>query len=315
MARFIVRRLVGMVVVMFVVSVVTFVIFFEIPGGDPAVRLAGRNATAANIAHIRHTFGLDSPVYVQYARMVSQAFSGKLISYVNYASVRKSIIDGLPATVSLTVGAAVIWIALALLIGTIAARRAGQLPDLVLTSTAMVGLSLPAFWVGIELRYWLAERSSIFPDGQYVSFGHSPWQWLAHLALPCFVLALTFAGVYGRVLRSNILDAMADDHVITARAKGLSERAVFIRHVLRNSLIPLVSLFGLDFAALVGGGTILIEDVFDLNGVGQYAAQAIGNLDLPAIMGVTLYSTVVIVVMSAIVDIVYAKLDPRIEVA
>ena len=165
------------------------------------------------------------------------------------------------------------------------------------------------------LRYFLAEKPSNppFPDGEYVPFSHDPAQWAYHLILPWFCLSVLFIGFYGRVLRSNMLDTMSEDYVRTARAKGLPPRQILGRHVLRNSLIPIVTLFGLDFAAVLGGGAILTETVFDLKGVGWYAAQSVGSLDLPPIMGVTLYGAFFIVVFSALVDFVYAFLDPRIR--
>lgn len=314
MLAFAARRILSLVLVVFAVSVITFVIFFEIPGGDPAVRLAGRNPTPQNVANIREKYGFDEPVYVQYLRTMEQAFTGNLVSYQNYTNVSEQIVRGLPTTLSLACAAAFIWLLLGGLIGIFAARNAGRWPDFVLTALALLGLSLPVFWVGLELRYLLAEQNSFFPSGGYVSFLSSPLQWARHLILPSFVLALTLIGVYGRVLRSNILDAIGDDHVLSARAKGISERRVFTRHVLRNALIPLVSLFGLDFAAMVAGGSMLIEQVFNLHGVGQYAAEAIGTLDLPVVMAVTLYFSIVVVILGTAIEILYAKLDPRIRV-
>ena len=162
-------------------------------------------------------------------------------------------------------------------------------------------------------RYFLAEQRSWFPDGGYIPLTTNPAQWFYHLLLPWFTLAVLFIGFYGRVLRSNILDTINDDYVRTARAKGLSPRRVMVKHVLRNSLIPIVTLFGLDFAAVLGGGAILTETVYELHGVGFYARTAIGNLDLPPLMGVTLFGAFFIVMFSTIVDVVYAWLDPRIR--
>jgi peptide/nickel transport system permease protein len=173
---------------------------------------------------------------------------------------------------------------------------------------------MPVFWLGIIARYYLGpENIGIFPDGQYVPLTENPVEWFYHLLLPWFVLAVLFIGFYGRVLRSNILDAINEDYVRTARAKGLAPRRVLIKHVLRNSLIPVVTLFGLDFAGVVGGGAILTETVFDLKGVGQYAADAVGTLDLPPIMAVTLIGAFFIVFFNALVDFLYAYLDPRIR--
>ena len=177
----------------------------------------------------------------------------------------------------------------------------------------MIGISLPVFWVGALLLYYLTDRIQLFPPGGYVKLTEDPWSWFTHLILPWFTLSILFIGFYSRLLRSNILDTIDEDYVRTARAKGLSERRVLVRHVLRNALIPIVTLFGLDFGAAIGGGAILTESIFNLQGVGQYAAQSVGSLDLPPVMGTTLYAAAFIVLLSALVDIVYAYLDPRIR--
>jgi peptide/nickel transport system permease protein len=171
------------------------------------------------------------------------------------------------------------------------------------------------FWLGIITRYYLAEGGLVswFPDGEYVPFTDSPAEWFSHLVLPWLVLAVLFIGFYGRVLRGNILDTVNEDYVRTAKAKGLTPHRILVKHTLRTSLIPIITLFGLDFAAVLGGGAILTETVFDLHGVGQYAAQSINNFDLPPIMGVTLYGAFFIVFFSIIVDLFYAYLDPRIR--
>jgi peptide/nickel transport system permease protein len=315
MLTFIVRRLIGMVLVLFAVSVLVFAIFIVVPGGDPAVRIAGKNANDQLITNIRHTWGFDRPVYVQYGIMMKKAFTGNLESYTHRTSVFREIKQGLPATFSLAIGAALIWTILGVAVGVVAAVKAGKLSDRLVTILALVGISMPVFWLGIIVRYYLAEGgvTSFFPDGEYVALTANPAQWAWHLLLPWLVLAVLFIGFYGRVLRSNILDTINEDYVRTARAKGLDPRRVLMKHVLRNSLIPVVTLFGLDFAGVLGGGAILTETVFDLHGVGQYAAQSIGDFDLPPIMGVTLYGAFFIVLFNGIVDFAYAYLDPRIR--
>ena len=314
MAAFIARRLIGMVLVLIVVSFLTFFIFIKIPGGDPALRMAGKNPTPQLIANIRHDWGFDRPIYVQYWDMIDHIFVKQdLKSNVDQTNVVQEIKLGLPATFSLSIGAGIIWLFAGIMVGVISAVRAGRLTDRMLTVLALIGISMPVFWLGLEVRYYLAEQNQWFPDGGYVPFTSSPTQWLYHMILPWLVLAVLFIGVYGRVLRSNILDTINEDYVRTAKAKGIDGRKVMRRHVLRNSLIPIVTLFGLDFAGVIGGGAILTESVFDLNGVGQYAARSIGNLDLPPIMGVTLYGAFFIVFFSALVDLLYAFLDPRIR--
>ena len=314
MAAFIVRRSVGAILVLAAVSFITFAIFIVIPGGDPAERMAGKNATDENIANIRSTWGFDQPFYVQYGKMMQKVFSGDLISYTTQKNVIQEIKRGLPATISLAVGAAIIWLFFGVLVGVISAVTAGRWSDRGITILALIGISMPVFWLGILARYYLGpENAGIFPDGGYVPLTENPADWLYHMILPWFVLAVLFIGFYGRVLRSNILDSINEDYVRTARAKGLNPRRVMLKHVLRNSMIPIVTLFALDFAGVIGGGAILTETVFDLRGVGQYAAQSVRSLDLPPIMAVTLLGAFFIVFFNAIVDFVYAYLDPRIR--
>ena len=314
MVAFIIRRFIGMILVLFVVSLFVFVIFIVVPGGDPAVRIAGRTATDQNIANIRKDWGFDKPFYVQYYDMMKKAFTNNLYEQTHQGvSVVDQIKAGVPATFSLAIGAAFIWLTFGILVGVISAITAGQVSDRLITVLALIGISMPVFWLGILARYFLAEKNTWFPDGGYVPLTQSPAQWFYHLILPWFVLAVLFIGFYGRVLRGNILDTINEDYVRTARAKGVAPRRVMGKHVLRNSLIPIVTLFGLDFAAVLGGGAILTETVFDLHGVGQYAAQSIANFDLPPIIGVTLFGAFFIVFFSAVVDLAYAVLDPRIR--
>jgi peptide/nickel transport system permease protein len=314
MAAFVIRRTLGAVIVLAVVSFLTFCIFIVIPGGDPAERMAGKNATDENIANIRETWGFDQPFYFQYAKMMQKVFTGDLISYTTQQDVIAEIKRGLPATLSLAIGAAIIWLFFGVLVGVISAVTAGRWSDRAITILALVGISMPVFWLGILARYYLGpENAGIFPDGQYVPLTENPVEWFYHLILPWFVLAVLFIGFYGRVLRSNILDAINEDYVRTARAKGLNPRRVLIKHVLRNSMIPIVTLFALDFAGVIGGGAILTETVFDLQGVGQYAARSVRTLDLPPIMAVTLIGAFFIVFFNALVDFLYAYLDPRIR--
>jgi peptide/nickel transport system permease protein len=327
MLAFILRRLIGMVSVLFAVSLLVFVVFVLVPGGDPALRMAGKNPSQQNIVNIRKKWGFDRPFYVQYVRMMQKAGNGFLPgkhgeydilrSFDTRTDVAAEIKKGIPATFSLCIGAAVIWLFFGILVGVLSAITAGRWSDRLITALALVGVSMPVAWLGIVLRYFLAEKPSnpVLPDGGYVGLTTDPVQWANHLIMPWFVLAVVFIGFYGRVLRSNMLDALNEDYVRTARAKGLSPRRVLLKHVLRNSMIPIVSLFGLDFAAVLGGGAILTETVFELRGVGWYAAQSVGALDLPPIMGVTLYGAFFIVVFSAIVDFIYVFLDPRIRPA
>jgi peptide/nickel transport system permease protein len=313
MGRFVARRLVGMIAVLFAISVIVFVIFNVIPGGDPAQRMGGRNATPQLVAQINEDWGFNKPLPTQYVDMMKKVFTGDLISYQDQNNVIDRIKEGLPVTFSLAIGAAVIWMAFALVFGYLSAIRAGGLTDRALTILALIGISMPVFWLGAMLLYYLTFKVTIFPTGSYVGLTSDPAQWAWHLLLPWTTLAVLYIGFYSRVLRSNMLDVMNEDYVRTARAKGLSERQVRIRHVFRNSLIPVVTLFGLDFGAVIGGGAIITESIFSLNGVGQYAAQSINTLDLPPIMAVTMFGAFFIVLFNTVVDIAYAWLDPRIR--
>jgi peptide/nickel transport system permease protein len=312
---FLIRRLIGAVLVCAAVTFIVFVIFIVVPGGDPAQRIGGKNATPQLIENIRHTWGFDRPFYVQYWELMKKMFSGNLVSYTNQQNVVSQIVQGMPATFSLTIGASIIWLFFGIVVGVVSAITAGRWSDRVITILALIGISMPVFWLGLVCRYYLAEGgiATIFPDGEYFPITQNPLQWLYHLVLPWLVLAVLFIGFYGRVLRGNILDTIHEDYVRTAKAKGLPSRKILTRHVLRTSLIPIVTLFGLDFAAVLGGGAILTETVFDLHGVGQYAAQNIASFDLPPIMGVTLYGAFFIVFFSVLVDLFYAYLDPRIR--
>jgi peptide/nickel transport system permease protein len=312
---FLVRRLIGAVLVCVAVTFIVFVIFIVVPGGDPAQRIGGKNATPQLIENIRHTWGFDRPFYVQYWALMKKMFSGDLVSYTNQQNVVSQIVQGMPATFSLTIGAGIIWLFFGIAVGVVSAVTAGTWSDRVITILALIGISMPVFWLGLVCRYYLAEGgiATIFPDGEYFPITQNPLQWLYHLILPWLVLAVLFIGFYGRVLRGNILDTIHEDYVRTAKAKGLPSRKILTRHVLRTSLIPIVTLFGLDFAAVLGGGAILTETVFDLHGVGQYAAQNIASFDLPPIMGVVLYGALFIVFFSVLVDLFYAYLDPRIR--
>ena len=313
MGRFIARRVIGMVAVLFAISVIVFLIFNVIPNSDPALRIAGKNADAELIARVSHDLGLDEPLPVQYLTLMKKIFTGELTSYASAQNVVEQIWEGVPATLSLCIGAAVLWMTLAIVFGYLSAVHAGMFTDRALTILSLVGISMPVFWLAAILLYFLTFKVQLFPTGSYVPLTEDPVQWAYHLILPWFTLAVLFIGFYSRVLRSNMLDAMNEDYVRTARAKGISERQVRIRHVLRNSMIPIITLFGLDFGMVVGGGAILTETVYNINGVGLYAGEAIGSLDLPPLMAVTMFGAFFIVLLNTFVDIVYALLDPRIR--
>jgi peptide/nickel transport system permease protein len=313
MGRFVVRRLVAMVLVLFAISVLTFVIFNVIPGGDPAVRLAGKQPQPEQLKRIRQQWGFDKPVYVQYAKTMERIFTGSVVSYSTQTNVVDEIRHDAPRTFSLAIGAALMWMFFAVVLGLYTAARAGRFADRFLTVLALIGISMPVFWLGALMNYYLGFKAGIFPNGGYVELTKNPADWFYHLLMPWTALSIVFIGIYSRILRSNVLDTINEDYVRTARAKGLSERQIWIRHVLRNSLIPIVTLWGLDFGAVLGGGAILTEKVFDLQGIGQYAFESVQQLDVPPVLTITMFGAFFIVLLNTVVDIVYAALDPRIR--
>jgi peptide/nickel transport system permease protein len=317
---FVVRRAASAILVLFAISVLVFVIFFATPGVDPAARIAGRNADQATLAQVRHSFGLDRPLPVQYALMMRHLFIDRdLESFVNRGTkVIPQITQAAPVTFSLVLGAAVIWLGLGIAMGTFAAHRRGTAVDPIIMLLGLVGVSLPVYWLGEVVNLVTQSRwhDSIFswvPPLGYVPLTEDPVQWALHLLFPWLTLAVLFAGIYARLLRSELIANLNEDYVRTARAKGISERRILIRHALRCSLIPIVSLFGLDFGALVGGAALLTEVVFGLPGVGRLTFVSLQNIDLPVILGTVMYAAFFVVLANALVDVAYARLDPRVR--
>lgn len=320
MTRFALKRLAAAVFVLFAISVLVFVIFFATPGVDPAARIAGRNADQATLAQVRAEFGLDQPLPVRYALMMKHLFVDRdLTSFVNRGvEVIPQIVQAVPVTLSLVLGAAVLWMLVGIAMGTLAAAWRGRAADPVIVLVGVIGVSIPVYWLGEVVNLVTQSRlhDSIFswvPPLGYVPLTESPAQWALHLLFPWLTLAVLYAGIYARVLRSEMMSALDEDYVRTARAKGVSERRILLKHALRCSLIPIVSLFGLDFGALVGGSALLTEVVFGLPGVGRLTYTALQNLDLPVILGTVLYAAFFVVLSNALVDLVYAALDPRVR--
>jgi len=320
MLRYIAKRFGSSVLVLFAISVLVFLIFFATPGVDPAARIAGKNADPATLAQVRASFGLDDPLPVQYAMMMKNLFiTQDLTSFVNRGMrVIPQIMDAIPITLSLVVGAAVIWMVLGVAMGTLAGAMRGTLVDPLVMLIGVFGVSLPVYWLGevVNLITQKELHDSVFswvPPLGYVSFTESPAQWALHLLFPWLTLALLYAGIYARLLRGELINALNEDYVRTARMKGISARRILRKHALRCSLIPIVSLFGLDFGALVGGAALLTEVVFGLPGVGKLTYQALQSLDLPVIMGTVLYAAFFVVLANAVVDVLYARLDPRVR--
>ncbi len=323
MLRFLVRRLLSMAFVLFSISVLAFLIFFATPGVDPAARIAGRNADQQTLKAVRHDFGLDKPLPVRYALMMKKLFVTRdLTSYVNRgAKVIPQVTQAAPVTLSLVLGAAVIWVVASIAMGMVAGVFRGTWIDTLVMIVGLIGISMPVFWLGEVVNLFTQSRLhgtflfSWVPPLGYVPFTRSPFGWFKSLIFPWLTLSILYIGIYARVLRSAIVEAQEEDYVRTARAKGLTERRVLFRHALRTSLVGFVSLFGLDFGALVGGGALLTEVVFGLHGVGKLTFDSLQNLDLPVILATVIYAAFFVVVANAVVDLLYAWLDPRVRVA
>jgi peptide/nickel transport system permease protein len=321
MLAFIVRRIIGLVVVLFAITVLVFLIFFATPGIDPSARLAGRNPSPDTIAAVKHEFGLDRPLPVRYALMMKRLFiSRDLVSYGNQAlEVVPAIWAAAPVTFSLVIGAAVLWFVMSILLGLIAVTFKGTVVDPIIMILALIGISMPVFWLGEVVNLITQDRLhdtflfSWVPPLGYTPLTEDPWQWFLHLIFPWITLSVLYIGFYARVLRADLLENESADYVRTARAKGISPKRVLLKHMLRNSLITFVSLAGLDLGVLIGGGALLTEVVFGLPGVGRLTYNALTSLDLPVIMATVIYGAFFITIMSAVIDIVYARLDPRIR--
>ncbi len=318
MTRYIVRRLLWGVALLFIVSALTFVLFDLLPSGDPAKLRAGRTATPQAIAHIHHELGLDKPIYTQfYDYMKGVVLHFDLgYSFYSHASVKSLIAERLPATVSLAAGAIVIWLLVGLSVGIVSAVRRRTLLDRTAMGTALVFISAPEYWLGLLALFLFASdigKLAVFPGADsYVAFSSEPVKWFTALILPWLVLAASFAAVYARLLRGSLLEVLGEDYIRTARAKGLSERRVVLRHGVRSAITPIVTVLGLDIGTLLGGA-LLIEVVFDIPGVGRLNYDAITHADFPIVQGTVLLAALFIVIANLLVDISYAFLDPRVR--
>jgi peptide/nickel transport system permease protein len=317
MAAYIVRRLLWTVLLLLVITAITFLIFYVLPSGDPAKLRAGRSPTPETLAAIRNQLGLDRSLPVQYFDYVK-----KLVlhfdfgnSYTNNQSVRSLVFDRLPNTIYLVLGAACIWFLSGVTIGIVSATNRGSFWDRFLMGGALLAISAPVYWLGLVMLYLFSNDIGlvhIFPGaGAYqTAHGLLPKAWA--LFLPWCVLAAAFAAIYARLLRSNLLETMGEDYIRTARAKGLGERRVILRHGVRSAITPVITVLGLDIGILMGGA-ILTESVFNIDGVGRLAFDAIQRGDLATVQGTTIVLATGVALMSLVVDVLYAFLDPRVS--
>jgi peptide/nickel transport system permease protein len=321
MGRYLIRRVLFLILVLFVVSLLTFTIFIKLPGGDPARRLAGPQTQPAQLESIRRNLGLDKPFWVQYTRFAQGLvpFPGLFLnedvyySYRNQIPVKEEIFRRLPVTITLAAGAAFFWLMIGIPIGIVSAIRRRTAVDRAAMVFALFGVSAPVFWLGyIMLFIFWFQLHWAPPPG--LDIGETvPQAILAgKFVLPWITLSLLYAAFYARMVRGNLIETMGEDYIRTARAKGLSERRVIFKHGLRAGLTPVVTMLGIDIGYMLGG-LLITETVFDLDGIGKYAIQAIRNSDFPSVMGVTIFAAFFVVAANLIVDVVYAALDPRVR--
>ena len=326
MGRYLIRRSLFLILVLWIVSVLTFLIFVKLPAGDPARRAAGRRATEQTIADARKNLGLDKPLLEQYRRFAKGLLpvpgwflnEEYYYSYNNFVPVKEEISGRIPVTLILALGGAVVWLLMGIPIGIISAIKRRSLLDRMSMVFALFAVSAPVFWLGQLFLYlfWFVPESKGFHlapesglpldqpllqsvlEGRYI--------------LPWLVIAFSFAAQYSRMTRGNMIETMSEDYIRTARAKGLSEKRVIFRHGLRAALTPVVTMFGIDLGYLLGGA-VITESVFNLPGLGQYTIRAIFTSDFPAVMGITVLAALFVVVMNLVVDVLYAVLDPRVR--
>ena len=337
MIRYIIRRILWAIVLFVAVTVVTYIIFFLIPA-EPAARACGQQVTPECIARARHYLGLDRPVYIQYAKFLGRLLPVDAhglthgqsplkrpslgISFANRQQVNSIVGDAAPVTASLVFGGAITWLLISIPIGIISALRPRSLLDRAAMVGVLVGISAHPVWIGLIFLYLFAFKWHLFPLGQYCNIinpppGSScggPVQWFYHMILPWLTFSILFAALYARMIRANVMETLNEDYVRTARAKGAPEWRVMRSHVLRNAMLPVVTMLGMDIA-LGLGGAIFTENIYQLPGLGQQLRLSLDNFDLPTTQGIVVFATVCIITLNLIVDLLYAWIDPRIRFA
>ena len=331
MIRYVIRRCLWAVVLMFAVTVISFILFYLIPA-NPAQLACGRACTPRTIKSVAHYLGTDRPVYVQYGKFVGRllpfdfskpAFKRPDLgrSFVNRQPVDYLVAQAAPVTASLVIGGAILWMLIAIPIGVLSALRPRSLMDRTSMTLVLIGISAHPIWIGLIFSYFFGYKWHLTPIAGYANFWtpllgqpSGPVQWFYHMILPWVTFAILFAALYVRMIRANVLDTMNEDYVRTARAKGAPELVVMRSHILRNSLLPVVTLLGMDIATALGGA-VFTETIYNLPGLGHLAVQALGGFDSPTVMGVIVFSTIAIIVLNLFVDLLYAWIDPRIRLS
>jgi peptide/nickel transport system permease protein len=330
MLRYLIRRLLWACVLFVGVTLISFALFFLIPT-DPARQACGKACTTADVERVARALGTDRPLYVQYGwflgRLMPVGFKGGPHlktpnlgrSFVNREDVNTIVAKAAPQTASLVVGGMILWILIAVPIGILSALRPRSLLDRTSMVAVLFGISAHPVWIGLILAYSFGYKWHITPIGQYANFFHpqfdqpgGPVQWAYHLILPWMTFAFLFTAIYVRMIRTNVMDTMNEDYVRTARAKGAPELRVMFQHILRNAMLPVVTMLGMDLA-LALGGAVFTESVFGINGLGYTAVQSLNQYDTPTVMGIIVFATTAIITLNVIVDLLYAWVDPRIR--
>ncbi|MDP9067752.1 MAG: ABC transporter permease [Actinomycetota bacterium] len=321
MGRYIARRLLYLLMVVLIITLATFLIFYVMPPGDPAVAFAGKTPTPEVIEQVKIQFGLDKPLHVQYFTFVRNIFLGDEygwpglgFSFDTRSPVKEELFTRAGVTMQLGFGAAILWLVVGISVGIVSALRRRTMVDRAAMGFALFGVSAPVFAVGLFALFIFWQKLAWSPGTGHTPFGEDPGDWFAHMILPWAVLALQYAAFYARMVRGNLLETLGEDYIRTARAKGLPERKVIGKHGLRSSLTPVVTIFGLDFSLLLGGA-ILTESVFNIPGLGQLVISAVNRSDIPVVLAVTVVAAFFVTFMSLVVDIIYGYLDPRVRLS
>lgn len=325
MLAFLVRRVLSALVILGIICALTFLLFFAVPGNEVAALSCGKVCTPEMMASIRSDLGLDQPIWQQFFVYVGGIFTGRTIgekacdapclgySFVNKQPVWDTVVDRLPVTLSLAIGATVLFIVFGVGLGMLAALRKGKLADKLSMGFALIGGSMQIYVLAPFFLYIFVYSSQILERPSYTSFWDDPLGWANGLLLPWICLAIIFVSSYARLTRSSMVDVLNEDYIRTVRAKGLSTREVYVKHAFRGAMTPIATILGLDLAGLFAGA-IITEQSFGLVGIGQLAVNSVLNSDLPMMMGVVLLAATAVVIANIIVDVIYAAIDPRIKV-
>ncbi|MCG5212381.1 ABC transporter permease [Streptosporangium sp. KLBMP 9127] len=325
MSRFLLRRLLGAAVILMIISAVTFFLFFAVPR-DPARFACGKICPPETLELVRHNMGIDEPVFLQYWHWLIGIFAGRDFTYgrcdapclgysfVNQQPIFDAIVDRFPTTLSLTIGAAVVFLLFGIGMGMIAAARQGRPADKIASSASLIGASMQIYFVGVLATWVLVDQLQLFERPAYHELTADPVKWFSGLLIPWLVLSIIFTANYTRMTRSSMVEQLSEDYVRTARAKGMPSRTVFLRFAWRGAMGPIITIFGVDLGALLGGA-IITEQTFVLHGIGELSIKAVVNQDLPMLLGVVLVAATAIVLFNIVVDAAYAFIDPRVRLS